>query len=349
MKNTLLILLLILALVGCKDDEEPEPDVGVVYEEWTKVSSDVVNLNSRWVLKLEAHDTNLYVQCLKSYYKLNQDLGREKHYLKGFNYEPWARKGPQIGRNYSLHRHTTATYSSVRFNLMRTSDPFDDVWISYDSILGGRAGALHSNIDDEGNFCILYSKAVGDSLDLWVDIYKWAGNWQKPERQNKLFLARTHSTEGIISDVSLINNVFYVSAYRNLYVLENDEVAHKIPFNIRHIHKYNDALVGVADNIWRGMPDEPQLMISYDDGKSWSSVMKGRTLNSGNLKVVGEEILLIRGWYVLILDIENGEFKEVNMDGTDAYFSDVTKLGDKAILGTESGVYYKSWESFLNK
>jgi hypothetical protein len=51
----------------------------------------------------------------------------------------------------------------------------------------------------------------------------------------------------------------------------------------------------------------------------------------------------------LILDIENGEFKEVNMDGTDAYFSDVTKLGDKAILGTESGVYYKSWESFLNK
>jgi hypothetical protein len=349
MKNILLILLLILAFAGCKDDEQVEPDA-VVYEDWTKIPSSVISLNTRWVLTLEAYDTNLYIQCLQSFYHLDQNLARKAHYLTGFDKEPRG-KGPVIGNRYTIKKHNES-WGSTRFNICFTNDPlYDDFWLNYDSISRPMTGAGNSNIDDEGNFGILYSKEVEeDSISIYFDSYKVTGRWQEPAaRVDNLFLVKTSNTQALVSDVVIIDDVFYMSYYRNLARVENGNVTHSFPFNLRDIQKYGNALVGVADNIWRGMPDEPQLMISYDDGKSWSSVMKGRTLNSGNLKVVGEEILLIRGWYVLILDIENGEFKEVNMDGTDAYFSDVTKLGDKAILGTESGVYYKSWESFLNK
>ena len=49
------------------------------------------------------------------------------------------------------------------------------------------------------------------------------------------------------------------------------------------------------------------------------------------------------------LDLDNGVQKGLNMTGLDAFIKDISFVAGKVIVGTDAGVYYKSWESFLNK
>lgn len=350
MKYGILTLLFFLSFVGCKNDTQPEPDTGVVYEDWEKVSSDVINLNSRNVIAMEAYDQNLYIKCLSSYYQLDSNLKRVGQYLIGLEKEPWSRKPAVIGRSYTINKSEgyAGLFGYAGFEIKTTNNPFDEQYVLWIDSLGSYAsGGIYSGVDDDGQFSILYSTHFADSIDYYLGKYKLKFH-EEVEELDKVSLGRG-PTNGGVSDVSIIDGIAYCSYFNKMSRIEAGKVTHEFLFNLRDVTKYQNAIIGIADNTWRGQADEPQLLISYDNGVSWTSVMKGRSLNSGNLKVVGDEILLVRGSSVLVLDIENGTFKEVDMAGTDAYFKDVTKLGNRAILGTRSGVYYKSWESFLNK
>lgn len=351
MKNTLLILLIILAFAGCKDDECLEPDAGVVYEEWTKVSSDIIYLNSRSVVSIEAYDSNLYVQCVGSYYHLDKDLGLKYNYFKGLDKLPYFWERPKIGRTY-MSSESENQINALTFEL-RPTNPLSGVnnsrGVIIDSIGSYGAGGTYTRVENN-EFGILYNTHFGDSFTFIYNWYEIKESKNAPVLLQTTYLGKTdYNPNGGVADVSLVNGVSYCSIQNMSKRVENGVVTITFPFNLRDVVIYKNAIIGIADNFWVGQADEPQLLISDDNGFSWSSVMIGRTLNSGNLKVIDNEILLINGGSVLNLNIDDGSFKVVDMKGTDAWIRDVTKMGDKAVLGTDHGLYYKSWESFLNK
>ena len=62
-----------------------------------------------------------------------------------------------------------------------------------------------------------------------------------------------------------------------------------------------------------------------------------------------DKIFLFKGQDMIHLDLDNGVQKGLNMTGLDAFIKDISFVAGKVIVGTDAGVYYKSWESFLNK
>ena len=88
-KNSLVILILFLSFVGCKDNDKPEPIKEVVYEDWSKIPNTEIYLSSRNVTALEGYDSFLFVQCLKSFYILNSDLQRVDGGGRSLSKEPF--------------------------------------------------------------------------------------------------------------------------------------------------------------------------------------------------------------------------------------------------------------------
>jgi hypothetical protein len=52
---------------------------------------------------------------------------------------------------------------------------------------------------------------------------------------------------------------------------------------------------------------------------------------------------------IVRLNAESATSTSINLDGMEDYVKDISAIGNKVVVGTDAGVYYKSWESFLNK
>ncbi|MFT7379807.1 MAG: hypothetical protein ACI8ZQ_001560 [Bacteroidia bacterium] len=52
---------------------------------------------------------------------------------------------------------------------------------------------------------------------------------------------------------------------------------------------------------------------------------------------------------IVRLDSESATSTSINLDGMEDYVKDISAIGNKIVVVTDAGVYYKSWESFLNK
>ena len=101
-KNSLVILILFLSFVGCKDNDKPEPIKEVVYEDWSKIPNTEIYLSSRNVTALEGYDSFLFVQCLKSFYILNSDLQRVDGGGRSLSKEPFFDNRPKIGSDWTV-------------------------------------------------------------------------------------------------------------------------------------------------------------------------------------------------------------------------------------------------------
>ena len=66
-------------------------------------------------------------------------------------------------------------------------------------------------------------------------------------------------------------------------------------------------------------------------------------------KVMGEKLFTFESWFISVLDDKTNKMRRLNLDGLDAAIYTIEKIGNKVVVGTDAGVYYKSWESFLNK
>jgi hypothetical protein len=50
-----------------------------------------------------------------------------------------------------------------------------------------------------------------------------------------------------------------------------------------------------------------------------------------------------------IVRLNSATYTSIDLYGNEDYVKDISAIGNKVVVGTDAGVYYKSWESFLNK
>ena len=195
MKNALLFLLLFLAFAGCKDDDQPEPEVNtndeVVYEEWTKVSSEVISLSSRNVISMETYDSNLYIQCLNTFYHLDQDLNRIKNSLKPLEKEPPRTERPRIGNKWTIRKVDT-DFPVLSFDIFSTQSPISNIdWkrVIINSLGAHKYGGVHSDVDENNEFGVLYNTHFGDSLYYYYNRYRILSGQSEAKQLSSLKIA----------------------------------------------------------------------------------------------------------------------------------------------------------------
>ena len=348
-------MLIITAFTGCKDDEQPEPaNEEVVYEDWTKVSSKVIHVSSRNVISMGVFDDILHIQCLNSFYHLDSNLNRISNSLKSLNKEPPYYKRPKIGKEWTIHEED-AGLSRLFFNVFSTKRPVSQhrFYVSIDSLNISSFGTFTA-VDDNGEFGILYNNNINNNATYFYNQYKF--NKTPFHHLQSLYSIElgtfpTPSATNYFQWASRIDDVSFCDFYRRAYRIEGERITTIFNHGLRNVSKYRGKLVAIADYHAENPDIESQLLISNDLGLSWTSLFTGRTLMRSILKVIDNEIFLLElsGSHILVLNADDKTYKEINLEGTDAFIKDLVKLGDKAVIGTDHGLYYKSWDSFLNK
>jgi hypothetical protein len=350
-KNSLVILILFLSFVGCKDNDKPEPINEVVYEDWSKIPNTEIYLSSRNVTALEGYDSFLFVQCLKSFYILNSDLHRVDGGGRSLSKEPFFDNRPKIGSDW------TVINGDRGFEVFSNFNPVNERFglrLYYQNYIGNQCTFVSaSHLNDKNSLSVIWSfQKTKDSVDYYLDTYKFDEYVDKIVDSSRLRLEVYNDYYQRIRDVAVFNEVTYCSIGGLTYRIEDNVLTDSIRFDLRNFQKFRNGIIAFGQRVFYVGDKEPNkegIMYSGDNGKTWEYLYSSEGYINANLKIVNDKIFLFKGQDMIHLDLDNGVQKGLNMTGLDAFIKDISFVAGKVIVGTDAGVYYKSWESFLNK
>jgi hypothetical protein len=148
------------------------------------------------------------------------------------------------------------------------------------------------------------------------------------------------------------DNLSFVSIDGIIYRLQNGELLDTSRYSFNNMFEYRGHLYAQqswikysTDNLER----TDGLLESKDQGKTWNYVGYGRDLANQNIKNINGKLVLYKYSNVAIIDLESKKIIEKDLTNLNAAIQTIEKVGDKIIVGTDAGVYYKSWKGFLNK
>jgi hypothetical protein len=191
-----------------------------------------------------------------------------------------------------------------------------------------------------------------DSVDYYLDTYKFDEYVDKIVDSSRLRLEVYNDYYQRIRDVAVFNEVNYCSIGGLTYRIEDNVLTDSIRFDLRNFQKFRNGIIAFGQRVFYVGDKEPNkegIMYSGDNGKTWEYLYSSEGYINANLKIVNDKIFLFKGQDMIHLDLDNGVQKGLNMTGLDAFIKDISFVAGKVIVGTDAGVYYKSWESFLNK
>lgn len=347
MKNILLIFALILAFAGCKDDDEVEPEA-VVYEDWQKVPSSEINLSNRNVLGLEGIGEELYIQCYNAFYVLDSNLKKVTNGYKNMNANPLTYT-PRFGKEFSVINN------GLGFDIFNNDNPVNSYYgyrVHYPSSVDDRvASVCFTNVNDSRKFDLLWAvQKDKDSVDYMLDAYEFNEYGNEPINFKRQKLPVYNEDRPTIRDIKRIDNVVFCTLNGLTYRVVDGLLQDSIRYKLTDIQKFKGGLIATSEQvlyIGTEIKRPDGIVYSADFGKTWNYLYTG--FFTAKLKVVREEAYLIAGQEIVRLNAESATSTSINLDGMEDYVKDISAIGNKVVVGTDAGVYYKSWESFLNK
>jgi hypothetical protein len=360
MKNILLILLLILAFGGCKDDEQAEPDA-MVYEDWRILPDSIIQYGYRDIVSTEYRNGVLHIQAKNSYYALDSNFNLyDQSSWKGINTKslPYHGYNPEYSNEYG-----------IMFNRWDGITVFDLDYIGSDqiSIHFGKdfvhSKVTHweySEIDESHRFSVVTAGIEGDSA-VWrlhnylIDHTPGAFQPIKLLKEDNIILwAYEHNnpSPNAAFSVNRIEDKILAQVDGVLYTFQGGELEAASRFWINHavevggdFYAINNRLRYISDN----HETFNRLIVSNDKGTSWDYYNEENMYSSSMFKALEGKIFTFQNWFISVLDYKTNKMRSLNLDGLDAAIHTIEKVGNKVVVGTDVGVYYKSWESFLNK
>jgi hypothetical protein len=359
MKNILLILLLILAFAGCKDDDQPvvDSETKVEYDEWRKLPDSILNVGTIGIMALERRGGVVHINTEKRYYSLDTSLNAlesRSMTTSGSWYQLWA---PRFGKDYAVHRgdgtmiRVSDNSQPTNFDVSLTTNQLSKDELLYINI---------SDITDDQKFSSISLLKTGDSS------YYLLQDWEvdhSPGSQSKIELQEVNSikidttlahvwSSGDIKVYRFENRVI-VNIGVNVWVYEGGRLLTKYRSDFENLIIKDGVIYGGGDNA--GPRPEPEglhkngLMKSVDGGLTWEFTSLDSRRRRLNFKIIGGHIFVFGqgGFGIMYEDFSDGW--QADTDGLFDMPRNLEKVGKYAMVGTDQGIYYKSWESFLNK
>jgi hypothetical protein len=372
MKNGILILFILLAFGACKDDSQLEPDAGVVYEDWKILSDSTIRYGYRNIVATELVGNQLYVQAQNAHYMLDSNLVLDED-----NYNVMQRTDIRYPHelvynvkhndNYILFPESEDQLIIRDAKRIRSSQIEGHIHIpSLVDDYGSGYGQNYcsSDISEDNTFDVALLSYEGNSAVYTVitfQINHTPGEFQKIEIEEigRVVVARDLDEGRYASRRSSIKcwrigslRYVWIARICKLYRYQGNTLLDVKRYNVGNILDHKGQLIAGSNYVYYfadSLQRDDGLILSEDKGSSWKQQGYGNELSQFPIKSLGGQLVIYAGHVISIIDLEKGGVDKVNLNGLDAAIHSIEKVGNKVVVGTDAGVYYKSWESFLNK
>lgn len=361
-KNSLVILFFILAIAGCKDNEEPELIQGVVYEDW-QLLPDFTLGTSENILAIEYRGERVHLQTSNSYFGLDTNLSLvEKHsiFSPTTSFDLWA---PKYGNEYAIFPNELRGFTII--DLQQPTN--DGVTLKTSANYFGQSVFVmhHSEITTHNEFSTVTMTRNGDFVYTILQNFRILHTPNTPNKINveevdRIVLDSIKSEGWPLANFAVYKNDEYAlyNLNRKYFVFSQGELISKRQYFFRNMINYDGLLYAGGDTMenlisgganWIG-----GLYASNNQGKSWELIIEDKSKSLYNVQFeVLDDFLIIYGesgdFSLSTFNPQKIEVKRINTNGLPGRVLCIEKVGNKVLVGTSNGVYYKSWESFLNK
>jgi len=363
MKNTILFFVILFVLGACKDDSQPEPDAGVVYEDW-KILPDSVIPHNQEIITIESRLNKIFVQTKSRIYVLDTNLVQLEIIAsptESGTYQTW---GPKYGEQYALFRNEWSGLTIVDLN--QPSDK--SVTYKSNKLLFGDDvfNWHHSGLVNDNEFSVVSMVREGDKVFTKLTFFhiEHSSNSQSAINiilDNEMVLeAKNRPNNGWPSgDIRVFKNetLTIPITNRDYRAFDNDKLVSQHIYGMKNMFEYQGVLYAVGDTHtivpsgggfkFRG------LFQSFDKGKTFNKHIENSEISEFDLtafqfKIIGSELVGYGGGRQYFFDPSSGDRKTINVDGFGGFIC-IEKAATNVLASAGTGVYYKSWESFLNK
>ena len=360
MKKIHIKLLVFLVIFGCKKRNEIEKPIS---EDWQLVSEESIQYGYRDIRATEVIGDELFIMSRNSLYFFDTFLikKKDKSYLYSNNLSTDLNFSVKHNSNYLLFRKE---FDKSRIEIIDSKQPIEqisyeftplEINTTFDEEFG------YSSINNSNEFDIVYRTYANNTvaykyntifIDHITDKFAPIAIKSKNEKTLLSYQVSVNSYPKITPRVYKFNNLSFVSVGGIIYRLQNGELLDTSRYTFNNMFEYKGLLYAqqpfsqyVADNLER----QDGLLESKDQGKTWKYVGYGRDLGNQNIKNICGKLVLYKRRNIAIIDLDNMKIIEKDLTNLNAAIQSIEKVGNKIIVGTDAGVYYKSWEAFLNK
>jgi hypothetical protein len=351
-KNLLFLLILVLAFAGCKNVELVELDKEEWEEEvWKKLPDSIIPIRDKEILALHRRGGVVHIHTKNWYYAVDSNLNLIDSGLLHISdnwYPLWA---PKYGKNYIVLVLNHNTYK-VADNSQVTNDK-----VSYfeRSFLDSGYSLIHaSEVTDENQF---------STIAFNYDSFAVLQNWQIEHTPGSQDIIKVKELSRIRIDstsntgdrkVYRFGNRIIVNIGAMAWIYEGDKLLEKYRFVFQNLIELDGILYGGGSNA-AFMPDPKNLrrdglMKSTDGGLTWEfTVLDIEVRRLGFFEIDGQ-IYSIGGRDNLnTIGLSFKHLTPMEVSGLDSYPYNIEKVGNYVLIGTDAGLYYKSWESFIGE
>jgi hypothetical protein len=360
MKKSLIKLFIILIFFGCKKKNEIEKPIS---EDWQLVSEESIQYGYRDIRATEVIGDELLIISRNNLYFFDTFLikMKDKNYLYTNNLSTNLNLSVKHNSNYFLF---LKEFDKSRIDIIDSKQPIDQ--ISFEFTLSEINTTFdeefgYSSINNSNEFDLVYRTYSNNTVTynyntIFIDHIpnKFTPIAIKSKNKKTLlsYQVSVNSYPKITPRVYKFNNLSFVSIGGIIYRLQNGELLDTSRYTFNNMFEYKGLLYAqqpfsqyVADNLER----QDGLLESKDQGKTWKYVGYGRDLGNQNIKNICGKLVLYKNRNIAIIDLDNMKIIEKDLTNLNAAIQSIEKVGNKIIVGTDAGVYYKSWEAFLNK
>jgi hypothetical protein len=357
----LIFVLIPILFAGCKEEEKPEPEEKepkTVYAPWRMVPDSVVNTKNKGIEALQLSNDILHIHTEDKYYALDTTLIflDAKPMATDFSWlQVWA---PKYGENYSITQVDGLTFR-ITDNLQVTNST--STYILDKRMFDPTVEVAHcSDITPDNRFFTVTTPGKYDSIRAVLQEWQISHTPGADEPMELLELKRFTIDSSKSPDLSSgplkvfsFGNRILVNNAVNVTVIENEEILSQFVFSFENLININGIIYGGGEDrayiIDRDKDGKKGLIKSVDGGLTWEVINTDRSLSRLNFKQIDGQVFAYgQGGFGIMSD----DFTKVLPVDTEGLFDmprNLAKVGQWAIVGTDVGLYYKSWDSFLNK
>lgn len=347
-------------IFGCKEKNEIQKPISEV---WQLVSNESIPYGYRDIRTTEVIGDELLIMSRNSLYFFDTFLVKKnnKSFLYSNNLSTDLNFSVKHNRNYFIFQNE---FDKSRIDIMDSKQPIDQISYeftplelntTFDEAYG------YSSINNSNEFDLVYRTYSNNTvtynyntifIDHTPNKFAPIAIQIKNEKTLLSYQVSVNAYPKTTPRVFKFDNLSFVSIDGIIYRLQNGELLDTSRYAFNNMFEFRGLLYAqqsysmyFADKLER----QDGLLESKDQGKTWHYVGYGRDLAMQNIKNIGGILVLYKYSNMAIIDLDNKKIIEKDLTNLNASIQSIEKVGDKIIVGTDAGVYYKSWNGFLNK
>jgi hypothetical protein len=354
-----LVSIIFFSKCNKKDCGQPAPQPEK--ESWQPMSREQVFHNARHIITSATDDGHLMFFAYNRSYVFDSSFKEPGSYNYMYNSPGYQSNELQYKAGPGFRVFNLPAGQTIVITLNQNANSSALTSLSASEINGkpGRISGFSAPDADDNFYVTVTSGSASDTEGKSFLLYKYHITAVQGITVEKNLLWQAELATGIhnvahdVIAVNAVDDICFVTTSEKTYRIENGTVTDSTIISLRDVEKYGTLYMATC--AWRASATVPQeiypdgLVLSRDQGHSWEYAGTGEAFPAGQLISTDHKLFLNSGTQISLIDFENNALKPlVRSADINAHIWTMNLFKGNIYLGTDAGVYYKSWEGFLN-